>query len=99
HRIDCVSEHDDPRAQRNVRSFQTVGVASAIPVFVVMSYEGHDVPQLGHGSRKFSALDRVRAHDNLFFGCEATGLTQYGPKYFVNLSDIVKQSGGNYSLD
>ena len=63
HRVERVGDGDDPRAERDVRPGQRVGVARAVPALVAVAHEPGDARERRRGADDPLADDRVAADE------------------------------------
>src|SRR5439155_21324979 len=71
-----ITGMNDSRLDGDLLALQPIGIAAAIPAFVLGSDDGTQGSQERHGSEDAFTNDRVLAHDREFFGCERTRLLE-----------------------
>jgi len=76
HGVKGITGMNDSRLDGDLLALQPIGIAAAIPAFVLGSDDGTQGSQERHGSEDAFTNDRVLAHDREFFGCERTRLLE-----------------------
>src|SRR4029079_10496982 len=89
HRVVCVADRDDARAQRDLLTRESVGVAGAVPALVTCTDQPGGTAERRYGRDDPLAHDRVAPHELLLGRVEGSGLVEDGVGY-RDLADVVE---------
>ena len=91
HSVESVGDHYDPRPDRNVLACQAIGVARAIEVFVVMSYDFlYGAAEPRSGCHELRASHNVRTHHHALFQSQPPVFSKKWSELFVDLPDVMQ---------
>src|SRR5205807_6114858 len=101
YRVKTIDDRHDSRGNGNLLAFKSVGIAAAIPLFMMMAYDRHDRIRKIYAAQNLSAHGCVDLHLFELGGSKSPGLVQDVIRN-RQLADVVKQracfEGGNLGV-
>ena len=92
HGVDGIRHRQNARPQRDIGAAQTVGVAAAVPPFMMVAHQHGNLLEIIDFAQNFIPGDGVAAHFLPLGVGQRPGLAQHGVRH-GNLADIVQVSG------
>src|SRR5712692_2813292 len=86
-----IGNGHDTGTQGNIRSGKTVGVALAVPAFVMRPDNGNERAQRGYAADNLGSQDGMLLHGGVFFLVQSFGFLEYRI-WYADLADIVQAS-------